>query len=148
GVEVAIACRQPASFVDQSLEVEARDHAQGLEIREIAVVDHLHERPPAIEEAEDAVDLVRNLSEPFDQRLVVDLEYRLERRKLLEQPAPLVETAHPLHQEALRREIDHVLATDVLELDLELSVGPDEEPVDGILSLEASELGIDHLAVA
>src|SRR5262249_1653293 len=133
---------------DESLEIELGDDVQRLEVGELAVVDDLHEGAAPIEQAEHPVDLVGDLGEALGELPVVDLEHCLERRQLLEQAAPLVEAPHPLHEEALGAELDDVLAADVLELDLELAVGPDEEAVHGLLALEAPELGVDHLAVA
>ena len=95
-----------------------------------------------------AVDLVGDLGQPLGQLAVVDLEHRLERRQLLAQAAPLVDAAHALHQQALRRQLDHVLATDVLELDLELAVAPHQQAIDRLFAGEPAQLGVDHLAVA
>src|SRR5215468_9125462 len=143
----ALGRRQAPRLVDEPLEVQARDDAQRLEVGELAVVDDLHERAPPVEEPEDAVHLVGNLGEPVDELLVVDLEDGLERRELLEETPPLVEPAHPFHEQALRREVDHVLAPDRLELDLELAVGPDEQAIHRVLALQPAELGVDDLAV-
>src|SRR5262249_9650833 len=79
---------------------------------------------------------------------VVDLEDGLERRKLLEQPAPLVEPAHALHEQPLRRQLDDVAAPDVLELYLELAVGPDEQPIDRVLALQPAETDVGDRSVA
>ncbi len=61
---------------------------------------------------------------------------------------PLVEAAHPLHQQALRRGRDDVLATHAAELHLELAVVPGEQAVDRVLAHQVAGLGVDHLAVA
>src|SRR6185312_13279992 len=96
----------------------------------------------------DAVDLVGNLGEPLGQLAVVDLEHRLERRQLLAQSPPLVDAPHALHQQALRRQLDDVLAPDVLELDLELALAPHEQAIDRVLAAQPTELRVDDLAVA
>jgi hypothetical protein len=137
-----------ASLEHQPFEVELGDDVQRLEIRELTVVEDLHEGPASVEQTQHAVDLVRDLGQALGELLVVDLEDRLHGRKLLEQASPLVEAPHPLHQQALGRQVDDVLAADVLELDLELAVRPDEQAIDGLLPLEPAELGIDHLAIA
>ena len=74
-------------------------------------------------------------AEPLGQLAIVDLEHGLERRQLLEQAPPLVDPAHALHQQALRRQLDHVLAPDVLELDLELALAPHQQAIDRVLAV-------------
>ena len=120
--------------VDQPFEVELGDDVERLEIGELAVVDDLHQRAPPVEQPQDAVDLVGDLGEPLGQLAVVDLEHGLERRQLLAQAPPLVDAPHALHQQALRRQLDHVLAPDVLELDLELAVAPDQQAIDRVFA--------------
>ena len=97
---------------------------------------------------QDAVELVGDLVQALEQLLVIDLEDRLERRQLLEQASPLVDAAHALHQEALRRRGDDVLAGDRAELDLERAGVPDQRAIDRLFAAEAAELGVDDLAVA
>jgi len=54
-----------------------------------------------VEEPQDPVQIVRDLVEPLEQLLGVDVEDRVERWELLEQPAPLIDPPHPLHQQPL-----------------------------------------------
>ena len=106
------------------------------------------QRPPAVEEPQNAVELVRDLVQPLEQLGVIDLEDRRQRRELLAEAPPLVDPPHPLHEDALRGTADDVLVRDGAELDLERGLVPDERAVDGLLAAEAAELGVDHLAVA
>src|SRR5437870_748269 len=75
---------------------------------EVALVDDVDERAAPVEQAQDPVDLVGDLGEPIDELAVIDLEDAIERRQLLEQTAPLVDAPHALHEQALRRQLDHV----------------------------------------
>ena len=59
-----------------------------------------------------------------------------------------VESAHTFHQEWSHGRVDHVVAPYLLELDGELPFRPGEEPIDGVRAGEASDLGINDLAVA
>ncbi len=79
---------------------------------------------------------------------MIDLEDRRERGKLLEQATPLVDAAHALHQDALRRRADDVVVLHWTEHDLELGFVPDERAVDCLFAAERTELCVDHLAVA
>src|SRR5690606_1520679 len=68
--------------------------------------------------------------------------------ELLEQPAPLVDTAHALHEEALRARVDRLLVdADLAELEVELALVPDEEAIDRGLAAELAELGVLERAV-
>src|SRR5581483_5602912 len=89
-----------------------------------------------------------DLVQALEELRVVDLEERRQRRELLAQPAPLVDAAHALHEDGLRRAADDVLVGDRAELDLERRLVPDEGAVDRLLAAQAPELRVDHLAVA
>nr|WP_231864925.1 hypothetical protein [Sorangium cellulosum] len=132
----------------QPLEVELRDGRERREILERGRVDHLHQRALAVEQAQDPVQLVRDLVQPLQQLLAVDLEDGRERRQRLEQAAPLVDAAHALHEEALRRRLDPVGVVDLAELDLERPLVPQERAVDGLLAAEPAERRVDDLALA
>jgi hypothetical protein len=107
-----------------ALEVEPRDRLQALEVAEVGRVDDLEQRALAIEQAQDAVVVVRNFAEPDRKLRGVDLEPVRQRRELLEQARPLVEPAHAFHQEALRARRDRLSTPHRAELDLELAVVP------------------------
>ena len=125
-----------------------RDRRQRRQILERRIVDDVHQRALAVEQPQDAVQLVGDLVQALDQLLVIDLEDRGERRQLLEQAAPLVDAAHALHQEALRRGRNHVLVADRAKLDLEAAAAPDQRAVDRLFAAQPPELGVDDLAVA
>ena len=74
---------------------------------------------------------------------MIDLEPLVERRELLDEPAPLVGAAHALHDEDGGRLLDDLLARDGPEVDLEIGLVPDEHPVDGLFAAERAHLGID-----
>ncbi|MEZ4312197.1 MAG: hypothetical protein R3F14_29565 [Polyangiaceae bacterium] len=133
---------------EEALEVELRDRVEGGEVLERGGVDDGHQVALAVEEAEDAVQLVGDLVEAFEQLLAVHLEDGAERGERLQKAAPLVEAAHALHQEALRGGLDDVGVVDLAELDLEGALVPDEGAVDGLLAAQAAKDGVDALAVA
>ena len=71
--------RQLGDVTDQSLEIQLRDDGQGLEVAQWGDVDDLHQATTSVEVLEQVVDLVRDLSEPLGEHLVVDIEDRAER---------------------------------------------------------------------
>ena len=95
-----------ADVVDDPFAIQLADRRDRVEVGQAAVVDHLQERPHAVEQAQDPVHLVGNVGEPLGQQPVVDLEDRVERRHAREQPPPLVHPAQRLHQEVVRRHLD------------------------------------------
>ena len=125
-----------AHVADDLLAVELADDGQRVEIGQPAIVDDVDERPLAVEEAQDAVDLVGDLGEPLGEQVVVDLEDRVERGQLGEEPPPLVEAAQRLHEQSPRLLRDGVPAPDALPLDLEPPLPPREQPADGVEARE------------
>ena len=59
---------------EQTLEVELRDRRERRQILERRVVDDVGQRPLAVEEPQDPVELVGDLVQPLEQLPVVDLE--------------------------------------------------------------------------
>ena len=137
-----------AGVEDQPLEVELRDRRQRRQIVSARHVDDGEERALAVEVPEHVVDLVGDLREPLDELPLIDLEDAVERRELLEHPPPLVEPPHPLHEDALRREVDALVAPHRAKVDLEGAVVEDERAIHGALTDDAAHLGVDDLAFA
>src|SRR5690606_8117547 len=76
---------------DEALEVQLRDGRERGKVLEGRLVDDVVERSLAVEQAEDAVELVGDFVEAHGERRVVHLEDGIEGRELLEEPSPLVE---------------------------------------------------------
>ena len=119
---------------EQLLEVELRDRRERRQVLERRLVDHLHQRPLAVEQTQDPVQLVGDLVEALEQLLMIDLEDRGQRRQLFTQSAPLVYAPHALHEDALRGGADDVVVLHRREDDLELGLVPDERAVDRLFA--------------
>ena len=70
-----------ADVVHDPFATELPDRGRRVEVGKAAVVDHLHERPHPVEQAQDPIHLVGNVGQPLGEQPVVDLEDRVERRQ-------------------------------------------------------------------
>ncbi len=94
------------------------------------------------------VDLVRDLGEPVQELVGLDLEDRLERRELLEHPPPLVDSPHAFHEQSLRARLDGLLGgLHGAELEVELTLVPHQESVDRAIALQVAALRVDQAPV-
>ncbi len=135
--------RRDTHVVDDAFAIQLADRGDGVEVRQAAVVDDLQERPHAVEQPQDAIDLVGNVGEPFGQQAVIDLEDRIQRGHARQQPPPLVDAAQSLHQQVMRRRLDRVLAADALPLDGQPARRPAKQPVHGVTPRQPPDLGVD-----
>src|SRR5690606_34608049 len=130
------------------LEIELRDRREDLEIVGSELVDDLEEAALAVEEFEEIIDLVGDLGEAIEQLVFMDLKYAVERRELLEESPPLVHAAHAFHEDALYARLDrHLIDADGPEFEIEASLTPDEEAIDGLFPAEFAEFGVLQCAV-
>ena len=98
-----------------------------------------------VEELEDTVEFVGDLTKTRQQHIVGDGKHRVEMRQMLEHPAPFVHAAHPLHQDPLRRRLDHDGLFDRSHLDLELTGTPDEGAIHRLLAAQAPNASVDNV---
>src|SRR5213075_1448278 len=102
--------RVPFARNEQPFEVKLRDRGERREVLERRAVDDVEQRALAVEQFEDAVELVGDLVQALEELRMIDLEHRGERRELFQQPSPFIDAPHPLHQETLRGDLDDVIA--------------------------------------
>ena len=114
--------------VDYPLEIELADDLKRFDVTVVTVINNLHQGAPPIEELDDRVHLVGNLTETLAEKRIVEGEHRMQRRKLLKEPTPFFHTVHTLKQELLVARKDNVLATDRFDLDVKARLGPEKEP--------------------
>ena len=132
---------------DQAFEIELGDGREDQEVVVLARIDHLEDGPLPVEEPEHRVDLVRDLRQALEQLLLVHLEDAGEGRELFEQAAPLVESTHALHQQALHRARDgRRVRAHLAELEIEVALAPDQEAIHGRLAGLVAELGVAELS--
>src|SRR5690606_21090315 len=101
-----------------------------------------------VEEPQNRVEVVGQIRKARRQLLEVELKSRVQRRQLLEQPTPFIETAHALHEQTLGRHLNDVAPPDRTKQYLERTIGPRQQTVHRILALQAPGFGVDDDTIA
>jgi len=111
------------------------------------VVDDVADPVVDLEEEKDLLGQRMHSAREIDRR-DLELDARARRRQAGAKPVPLVELAHPLHQEGARRSEDLRRYGGAVRCEAEAAVAPREQAEERLLALHASRAGLDQVAVA
>ena len=135
----------PTDLANHPFEIQVHDLSQGLHVIAPVIAKDLFDSSLPVDQSYHLVLSVRHVPKPLAQHLWIDLEHRVERRKLLGQPTPFVEPTHPFHQERLRRAMHGALTqAHAPELEVERAITPKQVPIDCVLADQFFDRGVDH----